>query len=275
MSDRVPAAPIPPLEEDGRTQARATAGGWPGGMNPNAQSISLWLALVFGAVLLVAFLLFPGFFPPMSPEMSAQEVAAFYADNTAMIRASMIVFNFCGVMLIPFFMVIVYQMKRMATPTQVFAYGYLSAAASGATLFAIADLFWLIAAFRPERDPQLVMLLNDLAWITFTAPVGMIIAQNLCLAMAVYLDAHAKPIFPRWVGHFSIAVAIAMAPAASAALVRTGPLAWNGAVSFWLRIAAYGSFIVVMFFVLRAAINREALEEADDLETARRGKVAQ
>jgi hypothetical protein len=231
-------------------------------MRLSAQSISLWMALGFGAVLLAAFVLFPGFFPPMSPEMTAQQVAAFYSRNEAMIRLSMVIFNFCGIMLMPMFMVIVYQMKRMATPTQVFAYCYLSAAVSGATLFAIADLFWLVAAFRPDRDPHLIVLLNDLAWITFTAPVGMIIAQNICLALAIYLDPRPRPVFPRWVAPFSIATALAMAPSACAAIVRTGPLAWNGAVSFWLRIGAYGLFIVVMFVVLRAAIKRQGREEA-------------
>jgi hypothetical protein len=231
-------------------------------MNLNVQRISLWLALVFGLVLLVAFVSFPGFLPPMPPQWTAQRVADFYRHHQAMIRFSMITFNFCGVMLLPLFTVIVYQMKRMATPTQVLAYGYLSAVVSGVTLFAIADLFWLIAAFRPERDPQLIMLLNDLAWITFTAPVGMIIAQNLCLALAVRLDARPEPIFPRWVAPFSILTAVAMAPAACAAVFKSGPLAWNGAISFWLRIGAYALFIVVMFFVLRAAISREE-QEAD------------
>ncbi|MCI3273447.1 hypothetical protein [Streptomyces cylindrosporus] len=231
-------------------------------MKPTAQSISLWLTLVFGAVLLVAFVLFPGFFPPMAPGMTAREVAAFYDQHTTMIRLSMITFNFCGIMLMPFFMVIVHQMKRMATPSQVFAYCYLSAAVSGATLFAIADLFWLVAAFRPERDPQLTLLLNDLAWITFTAPVGMIIAQNLCLALAILLDVNPRPVFPRWVAYFSLLTAAAMAPAACAAIVRTGPLAWNGVVSFWLRVGAYGAFVVVMFFVLRPVIRRQEAEQA-------------
>ncbi len=245
-------------------------------MRLSAQSVSLWLALGFGAVLLVAFLVFPGFFPPMSPEMTAQQVAAFYSRNEAMIRFSMVTFNLCGIMLMPMFMVIVYQMKRMATPTQVLAYSYLSAAVSGATLFAIADLFWLVAAFRPDRDPQLIMLLNDLAWITFTAPVGMIIAQNICLALAVYLDAQPQPILPRWVAPFSILTALAIAPAACAAVFRTGPLAWNGVVSFWLRIGAYSLFIVVMFFVLRAAIKRQDLEEGTSPnERPRAERVAQ
>jgi hypothetical protein len=156
-------------------------------------------------------------------------------------------------------MVIVYQMKRMAAQTQVLAYCYLSASVTGATLFAIADLFWLVAAFRPDRDPQVVQLLNDLAWITFTAPVGMIIAQNLVLALAVRLDRQPRPVFPRWVAPFSVATALAIAPSAFGAVVQSGPLAWNGAVSFWLRIGAYAVYIGVMFAVLRSAVRNQAL----------------
>jgi hypothetical protein len=231
-------------------------------MRLNVQSISLWLAVVFGAVMLAAFVAFPGFFPPMSPSMTPDEVARFYADNTGSIRLSMVTFNFCGVMLVPFFMVIVYQLKRIATPSQVFAYAFLAAAVSGVTLFALADLFWLIAAFRPDRDPQLIQLLNDLAWIIFTAPVGMIVAEMICLALAVYLDENAEPIFPRWVAPFSLAVAVAIIPSTCAAFVKSGPLAWDGAISFWLRICSYAAFLVVMFFVLRRVIQRQEAEEA-------------
>jgi hypothetical protein len=229
--------------------------------NVSAQLISLWSAPIFGAILLVAFLTFPGFFPPMSPEMSPEQVAQFYTDNTAMIRFSMVVFNLCAIMLMPFFAVLVVQIKRMATPSQVLAYCYLTAATSGATLFALADLFWLIAAFRPERNPALTVLLNDMAWMTFIAPVGFLVVQNLCLALAVHLDAGLVPVFPRWVTPFSIATAAAMLPSACAALVRTGPLAWDGVVSFWLRNTAFALFVAVMFFVARTAIKREATEQ--------------
>lgn len=232
-------------------------------MKPNAQSISLWLAAFFGAVLVVAFVVFPGFLPPMSPNLSAQGVAAFYQHHTTMIRASMITFDFCGVMLIPLFMVVVHQIKRMATATDVFAYCYLSAAVSTATLFALSDLFWLIGAFRPDRDPHLLVLLNDLAWITFTAPVGTMVGQNVCLALAVYLDKRDEPVFPRWVAPFSIVTAIAIAPAVGAAVFKSGPLAWNGLISFWIRLGAFFVNTFVMFFVLRRAIKQEAAEEAE------------
>ena len=237
-------------------------------MNVRAQWISLWITPFFGAILLLAFFAFPGFFPPMSPELSAEQVAAFYRENTAMIRFSMITFNLCAIMLIPFFMTIVIQVKRMALPSQLLAYSYLCCIAGGATLFAIADIFWLIAAFRPDRNPQLILLLNDMAWLIFIAPVGMVVVANLCLALAVFLDARPVPIFPRWVAYFSIATAVAMTPAACAVIFRTGPLAWDGALSFWLRLGAFGLNIAVMFFVLYGAIKRQAAEEPQDDEPA-------
>jgi hypothetical protein len=232
-------------------------------MDIRPQWISLWIVPFFGTIMLIAFLAFPGFLPPMSPEMTADQVAAFYAQNTTMIRFSMIVFNLCAIMLIPFFMVIVVQMKRMATPSHVLAYSYLAAASIGATQFAIADIFWLVAAYRVGRDPQLIMLMNDMAWLIFIAPVGMMIVMNLCLALAIYLDARTKLVFPRWVAYFNIVTAVAMAPAACAVIFRTGPLAWDGA-AFWLRIGAFVLYVAVMFFVVRAAIQRQAAEGASD-----------
>ena len=175
----------------------------------DSQRISLWITPVVAAVFLVAFVAFPGFRPPMSPDMSAAQVAAFFREHTTMIRFSMITYDLFGVLLVPFFALIVVQMKRMATPSHVFAYSYLSAVATGATLFAIADLCWLVAAFRPDRSPDLVQLLNDLAWIIFTAPVGMFVAGNIVLALAIYLDARPIPVFPRWIGHFNIVIAAA------------------------------------------------------------------
>lgn len=230
-------------------------------MDLRPQWISLWLTPFFGAILLCAFIAFPGFLPPMSPQMPAEKVAEFYAQNASMIRFSMITFNLCAIMLIPFFMTVVVQMKRMSLPSHLLAYSYLAAASTGATLFAIADIFWLIATFRPNRDPQLILLLNDMAWLVFTAPIGAVVVMNLSLALAVYLDARPQPIFPRWVAALNLLTAAAMTPAAVAVVFKTGPLAWDGAVSYWLRTGAFGLYIAVMFFVLRQAISRQAAEQ--------------
>lgn len=233
-------------------------------MSIKDQRICLWMVPFFGLLFVFAFWNFQGFFPPLSPALSAEEVAAFYQNNLAQIRSSMILCNIIGVSLIPFFTVIVVQMMRMQNASKVFAYSYLVAVVNGGTLFALADLAWLNAAYRPERDPQLTMLLNDLAWFAFITPVGFVMVQNFCLAMAVYLDKSVKPVFPKWVGHFNIVVALMIAPSAFALMYKTGPLAWDGAISFWLRMAALGVYVVVMFLVVLSALRRQEAELVDD-----------
>ncbi|MGI5324017.1 hypothetical protein [Actinomadura nitritigenes] len=235
--------------------------GPPGTADLRAQQVVLWSAPVVALVLLVLFACFPGFFPPMSPTMSAARVGAFYRDHTAMIRFSMVGFNLCGILIVPFFVLIMAQMQRMRGQSHVYAFSYLSAVVAGATLFALSDVFFAAAAFRPDRGDDLIQLLDDLAWIMFVAPIGMLVAQFALLAMAIYADDRRAPVFPRWVAHYSVLTAVAMAPSALAAVVHDGPLAWDGAVSFWLRNGAFALFVVVMFFVVRTALRRQAEQQ--------------
>ena len=225
--------------------------------------ILLWTVPVLGILWISAFLLFPGFVPPMSPEMSADEVAAFYRDpeNLPRIRYSMILFNWFSVGLIPLLALIVLQMRRMAHRTPIFSYAIIACAAGGPTIFLMADLFWLLAAFRPERDPQLTLMFNDLAWVTFSSQVGFLIAQSVLLALAIFLDRQARPVFKRWVAHFNILVAIALVPACFVGLALEGPIAWDGVLTFWVRNVAVGLWIAVMGVVLGQAIHRQRAEE--------------
>ncbi|RWA19836.1 hypothetical protein MELE44368_19570 [Mycolicibacterium elephantis DSM 44368] len=204
-----------------------------------------------------AFFLFPGFVQPMSPTMPVQEVAAFYRDETARIRYSMILFNWFGVGLIPIVMLLVMQVRRMAHRTPILSYSLLACAAGPPTLFLIANMFWLLGAFRPERAPELTQLFNDLAWITFTILVPYMIAQCLLLALAIYWDHQEQPVFKPWVAHFNILVAVALMPAAFTALSFDGPIAWDGLLSFWVKNTAIGMWIVVMGVVLGQTIRRQ------------------
>jgi hypothetical protein len=230
----------------------------------DGEAILFWTLPVLGIIWISVFLLFPGFAHPMSPTMSAEEVAAFYRDpeNLPRIRYSMIVFNWFSVGLIPFLALIVLQIRRMAHRTPIFSYGIIACAAGGPTIFLVADLFWLLAAFRPERDPELTLLFNDLAWVTFSSQVGFLIAQSVILALAIFLDRQARPVFPRWVAHFNLLIAAAMLPAAFVGLALDGPIAWDGLLTFWVRNAAVGLWIVVMGIALGQTIHQERGEEA-------------
>jgi hypothetical protein len=51
-------------------------------------------------------------------------------------------------------------------------------------------------------------------------------------------------------------------PAAFVGAAMTGPIAWNGLLTFWVRSIAVGVWIVVMAVVLGQAIRRQRAEDA-------------
>ena len=223
----------------------------------DGELILFWTLPVVAIIWVSAFLLFPGFLHPMSPTMSAEEVAAFYRDETARIRYSMILFNWFGVGLIPVVILLAMQIRRMAHRTPILSYSLIACAGGPPTLFLIANMFWLLGSFRPERAPELTQLLNDLAWLTFTILVPYLIAQCLLLALAIYWDRQDQPVFKPWVAHFNLLVAAALAPAAFTALASTGPLAWDGLLSFWVKNIAIFVWIIVMGIVLGQTIRQQ------------------
>ena len=227
----------------------------------DGELILFWTLPAIAIVWVSAFFLFPGFLEPMSPTMSADQVASFYRDETARIRYSMILFNWFGVGLIPTVMLLAMQVRRMAHRTPILSYSLIACAGGPPCLFLIANLFWLLGSFRPERSPELTQLLNDLAWVTFTISVPFLIAQCLLLALAIYWDRQEQPVFKMWVAHFNIFVAVALAPAAFTALTFSGPLAWDGLLSFWVKNIAIFVWIVVMGSVLGQTIRRQRAEE--------------
>jgi hypothetical protein len=227
----------------------------------DGELILFWTLPVIAIIWVSAFFLFPGFLHPMSPTMSADAVADFYRDETARIRYSMILFNWFGVGLIPTVILMAMQVRRMAHRTPILSYSLIACAGGPPCLFLIANMFWLLGSFRPERSPELTQLLNDLAWVTFTILVPYLIAQCLLLALAIYWDHQEQPVFKTWVAHFNLLVAVALAPAAFGALTLSGPLAWDGLLSFWVKNIAIATWIVVMGVVLGRAILRRRAEE--------------
>jgi hypothetical protein len=230
----------------------------------SGERVIYWTWVPLLAVLVAAFVLFPGFLPPVSPRASAEEVAEFYRQDLSRIRYSMILFTWFGVALIPLVLLIAERMRGMAHRTPVLRYCVIGVAGGAPIVFLTSTVFWLLAAFRPDRSPELTLLTNDLAWITFTCGVPFLLALFLFIALAVAWDEQDRPVFPRWVAAFNVVMALAVAPAAFAGLTTSGPFAWDGVVGFWVKNIAFIAWIVVMAQVLRPTLERES----DELEGA-------
>jgi hypothetical protein len=222
-------------------------------MNTTDQKFGAWSGPIFAAFLGAA-LIVPGFFPLPSPQLSIDEVAAIYQGRTGLIRIG-VVLAFIGItFVVPFAAVISTQMRRMQGISRMAIYLQLGAGAAGAIVVLLPFLVIGIASFRPERDPQLTMMLNDAAWLGFITVFPLAVAQNLGLAIGTLMDTSAKPVFPRWVGYFNLWVALLFVPAVLAFFLKSGPFAWDGLISFWVAACAFFGWLLVMTFVLLKAI---------------------
>ena len=208
------------------------------------------------ALLLGVGLMLAGFVPPPSPQMGAQEISDFYAANHVKIATGMIISLFGIAGYVALVAAISAQMQRMQTNSALPQYLQLGAGMIGVLTVMFPVMIFAIAAFRPERDPQITQAINDIGWLILIPAFPTFIAQFAGVAIGVLKDASATPVFPRWVAYFNIWVGILFVPGGMAYLFKTGPLAWDGLLAFWLAASAFFIWLLVMPWVVARAASK-------------------
>ncbi|RUP27254.1 MAG: hypothetical protein EKK51_27645, partial [Mycolicibacterium sp.] len=104
-------------------------------------------------------------------------------------------------------------------------------------------------SFRPDRNPEITVTLNDIAWLLFLTPIAPFMIQNIIIGMTILRDPLSR--VPRWVGYVNFWVAASFVPDVLAFFFHSGPLAWNGILVFWLALTTYAVFLVVMGLTMR------------------------
>ena len=196
-----------------------------------------------------------GFFPPTSPLLDADAIAGVYQNNTAMIRLGTFIMVFSSGLVVPFAAAITVQMKRIeGLQAPVLSYTQLAAGTGGILLFLIEAMFWSLAAYRPERSPDVTQALNDIAWFFTVMPFALIFIQNLAIGLAIISDERPSPVFPRWLGYLNFWMALLYVPGGLCTFFKIGPFAWNGLLAFWTPALVYCSWFVLMaIHVIKAA----------------------
>jgi len=204
-----------------------------------------------------------GFVPPPDPSDSPSEVADFFADNRTGIRIGLMICMLGCALFLPWWAVIAVQVKRIEGRFSPLAYTQIAAGACFVLEFLFPLTFWANAAFRPEASAESIQRLNDLAWIPFLGLVSTAVVQTFAIAIAVFQDTRARPIFPRWFAYYSVWSALIYTPAGLIIFFKNGPFAWNGFVSFWIVFAVFSTWCIVMTFLLVRAIKHQAEDLSD------------
>ncbi|BDB44027.1 MULTISPECIES: hypothetical protein [Mycobacterium] len=201
-----------------------------------------------------------GFLPPLSPGMSAAQVAAHYRAHTAGIRLGAGLIFLSSMFYIWFTAVISGQIRRIPGVHPTVVNATLAAGAFAGVTFLVPALMFAITAFRPDRSPDATLMLNDMSWIMLVMPWTPFMPQYISFAFAILSDPRPQPLFPRWLAYFNIWVEMMFTPATVLPFFKSGPFAWNGLFVFWLPATVFTALFIVNTTWLIKAINAEARE---------------
>ena len=198
-----------------------------------------------------------GFIPPISPSLTAAQVAAHYRAHTEGIRLGGLVMMIGSMLYAPFTAVISAQVARIPGVHRAVHYTQLAAGAFASVTFLIPGMLFVLAAFRPERPVEQTMLLNDLAWVLLVLPWPPFFTQNVAFAFAILADPRRPGLFPRWLAYANIWAPLSFSPSVLLPFFKTGPFAWNGLFVVWIPAVVFIAQFVVNATALFAAVKDE------------------
>jgi hypothetical protein len=220
------------------------------------QRICAWSGMVCVTLFFTAFA-FAHFIPPLSPHMTAAQIAHHYQSHTNSIRFGAVLMLLSSMFYAAFTAVISAQMRRIPGIHPVAIYTQLAAGAFACLTFLVPGLLFEVAAFRPDRDPSQTLLINDMAWIFLVMPWMPFLTQNWTFSYAIFSDPQEKPVFPRWLAYVNIWAIIIFSPSVLLPFFKTGVFAWNGLLVIWIPAFAFILQFVANVWMLLRAIDRE------------------
>jgi len=110
-----------------------------------------------------------------------------------------------------------------------------------------------------------------MAWMPFVGVVYTAVVQAIVLGIAILRDTGESPVFPRWVGYFSMFCGMMFCPSSLLIFFKSGAFAWNGIASFWIVVVGYVAWTIVLS-VLMITTSRRL--EREDRATERPELVA-
>ncbi len=234
-------------------------------MSRGTQLVCAWCG---PATVIVAFIgwLISGVLPfPLGSSSTTAEVVSFYSGG-ARVTAGLVIAGLGVCLVIPLIALIGYRMLRMDRKNPLLALIQLVAGAGTAVLLLLPMLIMTVITFRPDRNPEITVTLNDITWLLFLTPIAPFIIQNIVIGVAILRDDNRT--VPRWVGYLNFWIAASFLPDPLAFFFHSGPFSWRGIFVFWLALTTYAIFLIAMGLVLRNAALKDDEQGREEAGTA-------
>jgi hypothetical protein len=210
------------------------------------------LILLVGGGLLVA-----GLWPPPQPTATAEQMRAFFANNSVQVHLGLALMMAGMGLIVPWGASLAAQTNRIRSSSSVTTFVQI-AAIGVATLIGVASVIsWAVASFRPaEISPELTRTLSDLGWFFFVFDWSPLFVWYVAVAAAIFGDRDESPVFPRWSAYLSLWVALLSIPGGLMIFFKTGPLAFNGIFAIWIPLGVFFVWIIAMTTLTIQAVNK-------------------
>ncbi len=206
--------------------------------------------------ILVFFIGWPSahFIPPLAPTLTADQVTAHYRKHESAIKAA------AGLMTLSAFPYIIWvatisgQMARIPGVPALAIYTQFLCGVYVALFVTLPAYLMAITAYRLDRPQELTQLMNDISWILMMSNFAGFVIQDIVFSYSILLDRRPRTLFPRWLAYVTTSLTPLYWPAFGLVFVKTGVIAWNGALTFWVASTATALNIFLISFYLYKAI---------------------
>lgn len=222
-----------------------------------------WSGFWYVGVLLLGWAVIAGFLPPHRPSAGAAEIAAIYQGPVTHIRIGMIFLMLGAVFCIPFLSIVAQYVSRIEGKSGVLTYSVIAGGVCNVVLTFFPAIFWLVAAYRPERPPEIIYMLNDWAWLQLIGGATIFWPLQLGMCIAALCDRSPDPVFPRWAGWLALWMFFIILPDQLLFFFKTGPFAWNGLFGIWLPLASFGGWFLFTSVLMVRAMKRGVYPDSD------------
>jgi hypothetical protein len=230
-------------------------------MSYAVQRAMVWCGLPLMVLTFSGFLLARLLPVPPGANLTADQIAEFYSAHPTTTRLGLLLATIGLGLLGPMVAVITSQMLRIKDAPAALA-NCQQIGGIGVVMVTVLPLIVMnVAAFRPDRNPIVTQAINDLAWLLLVTPIGLFLLQEIPIAIAIFLDRSTKPVFPRWVGYANLWIPVTFLPAFLPYFTKTGPVAWQGILVFYLGLTTFGAWVIIMMWALLRALRDQAATE--------------
>jgi hypothetical protein len=201
--------------------------------------------------------------PPASPNLSAHDLAVFFAQHHQSILLGNSIAALVGALWIPWTAQLTVVMWRIEGSSPVLTIVQAIGGALTAWVLMFCPAIWAVAAFRPDIDPSTIRTLNDLGFILFNITYAVTSVQAITAGIVGLADESERLVFPHWVSYWAIFTGLSFIPISAMPFFKTGPLAWNGAITFWSLFGAYFVWTASMGVCMAKDAARRLREESE------------